>query len=104
MNAFAVGQAVQIRPTLTVGHSRVPNYVRGQVGTVERVLASYLIPEDEAWMRLDGRRQVLYRVRIPQHQLWAGYRGQVSDVLELEIFEHWLQAPANNGSDDHGNH
>jgi nitrile hydratase len=89
--AFAAGQRVQILATPTVGHSRVPSYARGRVGVVERVLSDYVIPEDEAWMRLDGRREVLYRVRIPQRQLWPDYQPRTDDALELEIFEHWLQ-------------
>ena len=91
MSAFAPGERVRIAATPTVGHSRVPSYVRGHAGTIERVLPEFLIPEDEAWQRLDGRREVLYRVRLPQRELWPDDRSATADVLEIEMFEHWLE-------------
>ena len=91
MSRFTAGQQVRLRATPTVGHSRVPSYVRGKVATVERVLPEFVIPEDEAWRRIDGRRKPLYRVRLSQHDLWPDYRGALGDSLDLEIFEHWLE-------------
>jgi hypothetical protein len=32
----------------------------------------------------------LYRVRIRQTDIWPDYKGSDKDVLELEIYEHWL--------------
>jgi hypothetical protein len=91
MSRFSVGDQVRIRAQETLGHSRVPAYARGRTGGVERVLPGFVIPEDEAWGRLDGRREILYRVRLHQAEVWPGYRGSATDSLELEIFEHWLE-------------
>jgi hypothetical protein len=33
----------------------------------------------------------LYRVRIRQTDIWPDYKGSDKDVLELEIYEHWLE-------------
>jgi nitrile hydratase len=33
----------------------------------------------------------LYRVRIRQTDIWPEYKGSDKDVLELEIYEHWLE-------------
>ncbi|CAM5553108.1 hypothetical protein GCM10010345_83110 [Streptomyces canarius] len=33
----------------------------------------------------------LYRVRIEQSALWPDYDGPADDVLELEMYEHWLE-------------
>jgi nitrile hydratase subunit beta len=30
-------------------------------------------------------------VRLSQSSLWPDYEGRPSDVVELEIFEHWLE-------------
>jgi hypothetical protein len=30
-------------------------------------------------------------VRIRQTDIWPGYKGSDNDVLELEIYEHWLE-------------
>ena len=44
------------------------------------------------FIRGDGDpRQRIYRVRIPQAQLWTDYEGAEWDKLEIEIFEHWLE-------------
>lgn len=91
MTRFTVGQAVRVSNLATYGHNRVPLYVRGRTGTVERVIRPFLIPEDDAWGRRDGRRQTLYRVRIPNHEIWPDYRGDAADELQLEIYEHWLE-------------
>ena len=82
MRAFAVGDTVRVRTTPTIGHSRVPSYVRGVAGTIERVLPAFVIPEDEAWQRLAGREEVLYRVRFAQHDLWSDSQAPAGDVLE----------------------
>jgi nitrile hydratase subunit beta len=91
MTAFTVDQRVRVRATATVGHCRVPCYAKGQCGVIERVLHLFVIPEDEAWGRPGGRREMLYRVRMAQSAVWPGYRGNPLDTLELEVFEHWLE-------------
>jgi hypothetical protein len=30
-------------------------------------------------------------VSIPQKDLWPGYEGEEKDLLEIEIFEPWLE-------------
>lgn len=92
MSAFTTGQRVRILPRLTIGHSRVPNYARGAIGRIERVLPAFLIPEDDAFGRPNGRRRVLYRVSLETHALWPDYRGAATDEVQLEIYEHWLEA------------
>jgi nitrile hydratase len=92
MSAFVQGQAVRIADLPTVGHNRVPTYARGAKGTVERVLLPFLIPEDDAFGRPHGRKRTLYRVRFVARDLWPGYRGLATDEVQLEIYEHWLEA------------
>jgi len=90
---FLAGDPVRVRAQRTLFHSRVPAYARGRTGTVERVLDDFVIPEDDAWGRLwsGGRREVLYRVRLRQLDVWPDYRGESTDTLELEIFGNWLE-------------
>jgi Nitrile hydratase beta subunit len=92
MSKLAEGQRVRIANRLTVGHSRVPTYARGAHGTVERVLREFLIPEDDAFGRPNGRRLMLYRVRLSADELWPQYRGAASDEVHLEVYENWLEA------------
>ena len=92
MSAFEEGQAVRIADLATFGHNRVPVYARGLRGVVERVIRPFLIPEDDAFGRREGRRHTLYRVRFAARDVWSDYRGAAADEVQLEIYEHWLEA------------
>lgn len=92
MNAprFAIGQRVRIADRTPPAHHRVPGYAKGHVGVVERVAG--LHPDPERCIRGDGKPfQRIYRIRIPQTDLWASYEGSDGDKLEIEIFEQWLE-------------
>jgi hypothetical protein len=93
MSRYSTGDEVRIRRQLTLGHSRIPAYVSGRTGVVERVLSDFVIPEDDAWGRLweGGRRETLYRVQLHQSETWPDYRGSAGDTHELEMFERWLE-------------
>lgn len=92
MNAtFSTGDAVRISARFAPGHVRTPYYARGATGRVERVLGRYLNPEREAFGINVGTETQLYRVRVDQNSLWPDYTGAPADVLELEIYEHWLE-------------
>lgn len=87
---FRVGQRVRIQDRTPPVHHRVPSYVKGQVGTIERICGVHGQPEK--FIRGDGRPgQRLYRVRIAQPALWRDYAGNARDKLDIEIFEHWLE-------------
>ena len=89
--AFAVGQKVRVLRADPVGHLRTPYYIRGCTGEVERICGAFANPEELSQMR-DGLPLVpLYRVRFRQAEVWPDYRGADADVLELELYEHWLQ-------------
>ncbi|WP_028933509.1 SH3-like domain-containing protein [Pseudonocardia spinosispora] len=96
---FREGDEVRISDRYAPGHVRTPVYVRGMLGVIERVLPRFLNPELEAYGVNEGTETQLYRVRLSQNSLWPDYDGEASDVLELEIYEHWLEpvAPASNG-------
>lgn len=88
--AFQVGQRVRIMDRTPPVHHRVPSYVKGHAGVIERVCG--LHGEPEKFIRGDGKPlRRIYRVRIPQDELWAQYDGTDRDNLEIEIFEHWLE-------------
>jgi nitrile hydratase len=90
---FAAGQRVRIADRTPLVHHRVPSYAKGQSGVIERVCG--LHGEPEKFIRGDGQPpQRLYRVKILQKELWMSYDGAESDSLEIEVFEHWLEAMA----------
>ena len=87
---FTAGQRVRIDDRTPLVHHRVPSYVKGKTGVIERVCGLHGGPE--MFIRGDGEpRQRIYRVQISQTQLWADYEGTERDKLEIEIFEHWLE-------------
>jgi nitrile hydratase subunit beta len=90
---FAAGDRVRIVDLDKPGHMRTPTYVRGFVGTIERVCGLFENPEERAYGREIRARIPLYRVHLLLRDLWAGYSGDAHDTLEIEIYEHWL-APA----------
>ena len=87
---FTAGQRVRIADRTPPVHHRVPSYAKGHVGVIERVCGMH--GEPEKFIRGDGKpAKRIYRVRIPQSKLWNAYDGTESDLLEIEIFEHWLE-------------
>ncbi|MFC8526051.1 SH3-like domain-containing protein [Nocardia sp. NPDC057227] len=87
---FDIGDRVTVRAATTLFHTRTQLYTRGRTGTVVEHRPEWVIPEDEAWGRDDGRTEPFYVVRFRQHDLWPGYTGFPADTLQTEISEHWL--------------
>ena len=74
------------------GHVRTPAYVRGKRGWIERVHGEFRNPEELAYGRTGEPKQVLYRIRFAQKDVWPGYTGPAGDTLDVELYEHWLEA------------
>jgi hypothetical protein len=97
---FAVGDKVRVKRAFPPGHRRTPYYIRGKQGVIERICGAFPNPEELAY-GFDGEpAKVLYRVRFAQKHVWPGYRGPDRDIIEMEIYEHWLE-PDDTGA-DHG--
>ena len=88
---FTPGQRVAVRRADVPGHLRTPWYIRGHVGTIERLCGAFANPEELAYNRAGLPRQPLYRVRFRQRELWPDYRGAAQDTIEIEIYQHWLE-------------
>lgn len=88
---FKVGEKVRVMKAYPPGHIRTPFYIRGHAGTVERVCGAFPNPEELAQMRDGLPAQPLYRVRFRQKDVWPDYQGPEGDVVEIEIYQHWLE-------------
>ena len=94
---FNTGDRVRIKSIFPPGHRRTPCYIRGKRGEIERICGAFPNPEELAY-GFDGEpKKVLYRVRFAQEQVWQEYGGPDHDVIELEIFEHWLEPDGDSG-------
>jgi nitrile hydratase len=89
---FAPGDRVRVRAAYPIGHVRTPFYIRGHRGVVERICGVYGNPEELAYARSGVPKQPLYRVRFMQGEIWPAYRGQGRDTVDIEIYQHWLEA------------
>ena len=88
---FKPGDVVRVRKAYPLGHIRTPFYIRGLSGVIERICGSFGNPEELAQQRSGEPKQPLYRVCFRQQDVWPGYKGNPGDVLEVEIFQHWLE-------------
>jgi nitrile hydratase subunit beta len=79
MARFAAGDRVRARSADPDGHTRLPRYVRGHVGEVVEVCATWLRPDDA--VRGISRAEPVYTVRFGAAELWGS--GQHSVVLDL---------------------
>jgi len=92
MTRFDVGDRVRVKAAFPPGHRRTPHYIRGKRGVVERVCGAFPNPEELAYNFSGEPKRVLYRVRFKQQEIWPDYGGPEKDLLELELYEHWLEA------------
>ena len=89
---FKTGDRVAVRVAYPIGHVRTPFYIRGKHGMIERLCGVYGNPEELAYARPGLPKQPLYRVRFLQREVWPDYAGGESDTLDVEIYQHWLEA------------
>lgn len=93
---YETGDKVRIALTHPPGHRRIPTYIRGKTGFIERYCGAFSNPEEMAY-GFDGLpKRHLYRVRFSQIHIWPDYDGPEHDTLDLEVQEHWL-SPAEGG-------
>lgn len=88
---FRPGDRVRVIKAYPLGHIRTPFYIRGKTGTIERYCGAFPNPEELAQMRDGLPAQPLYRVKFNQKDVWPDYRGSSNDVLEVELYQHWLE-------------
>jgi nitrile hydratase len=74
------------------GHIRTPWYCRGKTGRIERICGAFGNPEELAYNRQDGPDVPLYRVRFTMAEIWGNETETPTDTIDIEIFEHWLEA------------
>ncbi len=88
---YRPGDRVRVRAAHPPGHVRTPHYCRGRTGTIERLCGAFANPEELAYNRPGLPAQPLYRVRFRATELWPDYREDPADVVEIEIYQHWLE-------------
>jgi nitrile hydratase subunit beta len=89
---YGSGQTVRVAAREHDGHHRAPGYLKGKVGTVERLHGSFTNPETRAYGADGLPLEPLYLVSFAQAELWPEYRGEANDRLYVDVYGHWLEA------------
>jgi nitrile hydratase len=86
---FAVGDRVRAKAIHPATHTRLPQYVRGHAGVIDRVLGCHVFPDSNA--SGDGENpQWLYTVSFDGFELW----GEASDPnlqVSVDAWEPYLE-------------
>jgi nitrile hydratase len=86
---FPSGAAVRARNIHPPGHTRLPRYVRGKCGVVERYYGIYDF-QDAVPPGTAAPPQPLYAVRFEARELW-GASAEAHGVVYLDMWESYLE-------------
>jgi len=86
---FQPGDRVVARNINPSGHTRLPRYVRGKQGVIDRVHGTFLYPDTHA--HYEGEQpQPVYCVRFEAAELW-GPTTPTRDSLYIDLWEDYLE-------------
>ena len=91
---FAVGQRVRARQIHPAGHTRLPRYVRGHIGTIERIHGAHVFPDthvDRPTPPFVDEAHWLYTVVFDGQTLW-GSSASSGVQVSVDAWEPYLQA------------
>ena len=87
--AFEVGARVRAKNINPETHTRLPRYVRGHVGTIERVLGCHVFPDSNALGKGEDPKW-LYTVRFDGRELW-GDQADPTTQVSVDAWEPYLE-------------
>jgi nitrile hydratase subunit beta len=85
---FLAGQRVRARNINPVGHTRLPRYARGKLGTIDRDHGVFVFPDTNAHY-LGEKPQHVYSVRFAARELW-GQQAAQQDSVYLDLWDDYL--------------
>jgi nitrile hydratase beta subunit len=86
---FQVGQRVRARNMHPLGHTRLPRYVRGRLGVIERDHGVQAFPDTNVYGR-GQKPQHVYSVRFAARELW-GEQASPRDAIYIEMWDDYLE-------------
>ena len=87
---FKDGERVRARNMNPIGHTRLPRYVRGKVGTIERNSGVEAL-QDSDIEGLGAKQQPVYTVRFEARELW-GEQASRRDSVHVAMWEGYLES------------
>jgi len=86
---FAPGDTVRARTMHPSGHTRLPRYVRGRIGTVVSAHGAHVYPETHAMPAGDPSPRWLYTVRFEARELWG--EDTTASAVHVDAWEPYLE-------------
>jgi nitrile hydratase len=86
---FKTGDRVRARNMHPTGHTRLPRYVRGHIGTVTHAHGAHVFPDSNA-AGLGEAPQWLYTVRFEAPELW-GDAADPTATVSVDAWESYLE-------------
>ena len=86
---FQAGQRVRARNINPVGHTRLPRYARGKLGTIDRDHGVFVFPDTNAQF-LGENPQHVYSVRFSARELW-GEQAKPRDSVYIDMWDDYLE-------------
>ena len=86
---FKVGQRVRARDINPAGHTQLPRYARGKIGSITIDHGVYTFPDTNAHF-LGEKRQHVYSVRFAARELW-GERASSRDTVNIDMWDDYLE-------------
>ena len=86
---FKIGDRVRAKNINPLSHTRLPRYVRGYVGTIERVIGNQVFPDSNASGRGEDPKW-LYTVLFAGSELF-GPNGDPTAKISVDAWEPYLE-------------
>jgi nitrile hydratase subunit beta len=86
---FSIGERVRARNIHPMTHTRLPRYVRGHVGVIERLHGAHVFPDSAALGKGEDP-QWLYTVCFDSQVLWGADADSTAKV-SIDAFEPYLE-------------
>ena len=86
---FQLGQQVRARNMHPTGHTRLPRYARGKLGTIDRHHGAFVFPDTNAQF-LGEKPQHVYSVRFAARELW-GEQASPRDAVYIDMWDDYLE-------------
>lgn len=87
---FKVGDRVRVRDHGISTHTRLPGYVRGRSGTIERYCGNHVLPDASAIGKEHA--EPLYTVMFDAGALWPEATGR-RERVHLDLWQSYLERP-----------
>ena len=91
VSSFQAGDAVRARNINPAGHTRLPRYIRGHLGTVDRLYGWHEVQDQEPPGVTREGIEPVYSVRFEGAELWGG-QAEPNSCVYIDMWESYLES------------